>query len=52
MKTPIVHELRRAGHLRPDAHERQKALVARSLMAIREPRLVWDERTRTRARVG
>ena len=52
MKTPIVHELRRAGNLRPDAHERQKALVARSLMAVREPRLVWDERTRTRARVA
>lgn len=47
MKTPIVHELRRAGHLRPDRHERQKALVPRSLVAVREPRLAWDERTRT-----
>jgi hypothetical protein len=47
MKTPIVHELRRAGHLRPDRHERQKALVARSLVTLREPRPGWDERTRT-----
>jgi hypothetical protein len=47
MRTPIVQELRRAGNLRADAHARQKALVARSLVAVRPPRLVWDERTRT-----
>jgi hypothetical protein len=47
MKTPIVQELRRAGHLRPDVSERQKALVSRSLVAVGEPRLGWGERTQT-----
>jgi len=50
MRTPIVSELRRAGQQRPDRHSQQVALVARSLITVREPRLVWDERTRSEHR--
>jgi hypothetical protein len=50
MKTPIVNEVRRAGHQERDAHQRQKQLVARSLLATRDKRPVWDERTRTERR--
>ena len=52
MKTPIVQETRRAGHIKPDAHRRQVSLVARSLIAVREPRYAWDERTRTQRRAA
>jgi len=52
MKTPIVQETRRAGHTKPDAHRRQVSLVARSLLAVRPPRLTWDERTRTEHRAA
>ena len=48
MKTPNVTETRRAGETVQEAHRRQVALVARSLMAV-PPRRGgnWDERTRT-----
>jgi hypothetical protein len=53
MKTPIVQETRRAGHSsKPDAHRRQVGLVTRSLIAVREPRYAWDERTRTERRAA
>ncbi len=52
MKTPIVQETRRAGHMKPDAHRRQVSLVARSLIAVRDPRYAWDERTRTQRRAA
>jgi hypothetical protein len=47
MKTPKVQEIRRAGHNPADAHRRQVALVARSLLSVPERRGGWDERTRT-----
>jgi hypothetical protein len=47
MKTPIVRETRRAGHTVEEAHRRQVALVARSLLAVPDRRAGWDERTRT-----
>ena len=50
MKTPIVHETRRAGHPPPAHRGRQAALVARSLIAVPPSRVMWDERTRTEQR--
>ena len=50
MKTPVVHETRRAGQSAAEAHRRQVALVARSLIAVPPPRGAWDERTRTEPR--
>jgi hypothetical protein len=50
MKTPVVRETRRAGHPPNEAHRRQVALVTRSLMAVPDRRLGWDERTRTQYR--
>ena len=50
MKTPIVQETRRAGNLRADAHRRPVALLARSLVAAREPRDGRAERTRSERR--
>jgi hypothetical protein len=47
MKTPIVQETRRAGQATGEAHRRQVALVARSLLAVPDRRAAWDERTRT-----
>ena len=47
MKTPIVRETRRAGNGSVEAHQRQVALVARSLLAVPPQRASWDERTRT-----
>ena len=47
MKTPIVRETRRAGESSIEAHRRQVALVARSLVAVPPRRGMWDERTRT-----
>jgi hypothetical protein len=44
MKTPIVRETRRAGQA---LHRSQVALVRRSLLALPERRVSWDERTRT-----
>ena len=52
MKTPIVQETRRAGNTKPDAHRRQVSLVARSLLVVREPRLAWDEGTRSQRRAA
>jgi len=52
MKTPIVRETRRAGESVHEAHRRQVALVARSLMAIPPRRDGWDERTRTERRAA
>jgi hypothetical protein len=49
MKTPKVQEIRRAGQNAAEAHRRQVALVARSLLAVPERRGGWDERTRTDA---
>jgi hypothetical protein len=49
MKTPKVQEIRRAGQNAGEAHRRQVALVARSLLAVPERRGGWDERTRTDA---
>ena len=47
MKTPKVQEIRRAGQTSADAHRRQVALVARSLLTVPDRRGSWDERTRT-----
>jgi hypothetical protein len=47
MKTPIVRETRRAGQAADEAHRRQVALVARSLVAIPPRSSAWDERTRS-----
>jgi hypothetical protein len=47
VKTPIVRETRRAGHGSAEAHRRQVALVARSLLAVPPQGASWDERTRT-----
>jgi hypothetical protein len=47
MKTPIVREIRQAGHDVDHSHRRQVALVARSLIALPDRRQRWDERTRT-----
>ena len=44
MKTPIVRETRRAGQA---VHRNQVALVRRSLLALPDRRVSWDERTRT-----
>jgi hypothetical protein len=52
MKTPIVREMRRAGESVKDAHQRQVALVARSLVAVPPRRGAWDERTRTERHVS
>jgi hypothetical protein len=52
MKTPIVQETRRAGNMKPEAHRRQVNLVARSLIAVRDPRSAWDERTRSERRAA
>ena len=52
MKTPIVQEIRRAGQDAKDAHHRQVALVARSLVAVPDRRSQWDERTRTESRAA
>jgi len=52
MKTPIVQETRRAGNVKGEAHRRQVALVARSLVVVRESRYAWDERTRTERRAA
>ena len=50
MKTPVVHEVRRAGQSAADAHRQQVTLVTRSLLAMPERRSAWDERTRTEYR--
>jgi hypothetical protein len=50
MKTPVVREIRRAGHPPIEEHRRQVALVTRSLMALPDRRAGWDERTRTEYR--
>jgi hypothetical protein len=50
MKTPIVHETRRAGTDQSDTHRRQVMLVQRSLVVVREPRYAWDVRTRSERR--
>jgi hypothetical protein len=47
MKTPIVRKVRRPGPDPDHAHRRQVALVARSLIALPDPRPRWDEQTRT-----
>jgi hypothetical protein len=47
MKTPIVQETRRAGHTMDEAHRRQVTLVRRSLLAVPDRRMAWDERTKT-----
>jgi hypothetical protein len=52
MKTPIVRETRRAGHIQAVAHRRQVALVARSLLAVPPRNAAWDERTRTEPRAA
>jgi hypothetical protein len=53
MKTPIVQEIRRAGQApQQEAHRRQVALVARSLMAVPPKQAAWDERTRTERRAA
>jgi hypothetical protein len=52
MKTPIVRETRRAGHLQAESHRRQVALVARSLLAVPPRNAAWDERTRTERRAA
>jgi hypothetical protein len=52
MKTPIVQETRRAGQTPEEAHRRQVALVARSLLAVPRPQPAWDERTRTERRAA
>jgi hypothetical protein len=52
MKTPIVTETRRAGHLQADNHRRQVALVARSLLTVPPRNMAWDERTRTERRAA
>ena len=50
VKTPVVHETRRAGQSATEAHRRQVALVTRSLMSLPDRRSSWDERTRTESR--
>jgi hypothetical protein len=50
MKTPIVREIRRAGQMPAESHRRQVSLVTRSLLAVPDRRLTWDERTRTEVR--
>jgi hypothetical protein len=52
VKTPIVREIRRAGETPQDAHRRQVALVARSLVAVPPRSSAWDERTRTERRAA
>ena len=52
MKTPIVHETRRAGQTQGDSHRRQVALVARSLLTVPARQSAWDERTRTEGRAA
>ena len=52
MKTPIVRETRRAGHIPADTHRRQVSLVARSLLAVPPRTAAWDERTRTERRAA
>jgi hypothetical protein len=50
MRTPIVRETRRAGQAPAEGHRRQVALVTRSLLAVPDRRVGWDERTRTEVR--
>jgi hypothetical protein len=50
MRTPVVRETRRAGQPPIEDHRRQVALVTRSLMALPDRRVGWDERTRTEYR--
>jgi hypothetical protein len=52
MKTPIVRETRRAGHIQAEKHRRQVALVARSLLTVPPRSAAWDERTRTERRAA
>ena len=53
MQTPIVREIRRAGQeAKEAAHQRQVALVARSLTTLPDRRSQWDERTRTEVRTA
>ena len=50
MKTPIVHETRRAGQAQTVRSSGRASLAIRTLIAAPPSRPAWDERARTEQR--